>query len=235
MYKENTIENIICPHCNAKVRNEAKFCPFCGNKLQLVNFCPECGNKIEKGERFCQKCGRNLVDRSKTLSAANIQPAPSLQTTFKESSNIAHIQKYNALPQQIYGLSGAERDFFNDNLGLTQSDNIRGLYVCNFIRQGKPDNLAFVKGLLVIEGDRLIFIKRQEPISSNMKRFLKIDIPAKDIIHLIRRGWTGKQLFIGVNAEGRIITYIVSNVEGDAIEAMHGTLSKLLRGKTRSF
>lgn len=58
-----------CPKCNAQVKDNVKFCNFCGfnirkheeEKAQAVQseFCPECGAKISEGA-FCPECGYKL-------------------------------------------------------------------------------------------------------------------------------------------------------------------------------
>lgn len=51
----NTTE---CNHCGAKVKENAKFCPECGQKLG--NVCPKCGTIIKANAKFCPECGENL-------------------------------------------------------------------------------------------------------------------------------------------------------------------------------
>lgn len=56
---ESAGEEIICPHCNAKLSKKQKFCPECGNKLAPT--CPKCGAEIAKNAKFCPECGEKLV------------------------------------------------------------------------------------------------------------------------------------------------------------------------------
>ena len=52
-----------CPNCGGEVKDNAKFCRHCGNKIeqkpQFV-FCDECGAKLEAGSTFCDECGARL-------------------------------------------------------------------------------------------------------------------------------------------------------------------------------
>ena len=59
----NTIK---CPKCGAQVKEGAKFCPECGNKMeQEVKKCPECGAKVVPNAKFCPECGKKIVDGKK--------------------------------------------------------------------------------------------------------------------------------------------------------------------------
>lgn len=50
-----------CPKCNAEVRDDAKFCTKCGQKMDVAQVCPQCGASVKSGARFCTKCGSNLA------------------------------------------------------------------------------------------------------------------------------------------------------------------------------
>ncbi|MBQ9481588.1 MAG: SPFH domain-containing protein [Clostridia bacterium] len=50
----------VCQKCGAQVPAGAKFCPVCGEKLNVKRFCPECGNEVEAGAKFCPECGKKL-------------------------------------------------------------------------------------------------------------------------------------------------------------------------------
>ncbi len=47
-----------CPHCNAVLHGNPKFCPECGKSLRLV--CPDCGSEVKPSAKFCPECGRKL-------------------------------------------------------------------------------------------------------------------------------------------------------------------------------
>ena len=46
--------------CGATVPSGAKFCPECGQKLNVKKFCPECGAEVNSGSKFCPECGTKL-------------------------------------------------------------------------------------------------------------------------------------------------------------------------------
>ncbi len=56
---QNTVK---CEKCGAKVKEGAKFCPECGNKMEQEKVkCPECGAEVAKNAKFCPECGKKLV------------------------------------------------------------------------------------------------------------------------------------------------------------------------------
>jgi len=49
---------ISCPACGSKVKESAKFCPECGEKMAKT--CPKCGSAVRQNAKFCPECGENL-------------------------------------------------------------------------------------------------------------------------------------------------------------------------------
>ena len=52
-----------CPNCGGEVKDNAKFCRHCGNKIEqkpAFVFCEECGAKIEANAPFCEECGAKV-------------------------------------------------------------------------------------------------------------------------------------------------------------------------------
>ena len=59
-----------CPHCNAEIKDGAKFCTHCGKKTETAskvsqnqtsaNRCPQCNNPLKEGSKFCTKCGTKI-------------------------------------------------------------------------------------------------------------------------------------------------------------------------------
>ena len=52
-----------CPKCNNPLREGAKFCTKCGERIvqpaqsTTTNACPQCGAPLREGAKFCTKCG----------------------------------------------------------------------------------------------------------------------------------------------------------------------------------
>lgn len=57
-----TIDEIECPNCHTKLSSTAKFCPECGNKIEIKKpaFCTQCGEPVTPGAKFCASCGAKL-------------------------------------------------------------------------------------------------------------------------------------------------------------------------------
>ena len=60
---ETSSEEIKCPNCNTMMSANSKFCPECGNKVEIKkpSFCTECGQPIIEGSKFCANCGNKIV------------------------------------------------------------------------------------------------------------------------------------------------------------------------------
>ncbi|MBR7125037.1 MAG: zinc ribbon domain-containing protein, partial [Prevotella sp.] len=52
-----------CPKCNNPLREGAKFCTACGQKIEVAapqataSTCPQCNAPLREGAKFCTKCG----------------------------------------------------------------------------------------------------------------------------------------------------------------------------------
>ncbi len=52
-----------CPNCQSMIKQGSKFCPECGQKIEVVEkkrFCTGCGKPIEGGVKFCPECGTKI-------------------------------------------------------------------------------------------------------------------------------------------------------------------------------
>ena len=60
---EASTEQIACSNCGTMLSANSKFCPECGNKIEIKkpSFCTECGEPITEGSKFCSGCGKKLV------------------------------------------------------------------------------------------------------------------------------------------------------------------------------
>ena len=52
---------MVCPKCNAKIKDGSKFCPECGEKIEAPSTgkvaCVSCAASIKEGSKFCPECG----------------------------------------------------------------------------------------------------------------------------------------------------------------------------------
>lgn len=61
--KENDeIEYISCPYCSKKINKMAKFCNFCGAKIEDTIICKNCGKVISSNVKFCNFCGQQTKE-----------------------------------------------------------------------------------------------------------------------------------------------------------------------------
>jgi len=51
-----------CQNCGYANVKGKKFCPQCGEKIEVVKFCPDCGSKNKEGTKFCSNCGKVLIE-----------------------------------------------------------------------------------------------------------------------------------------------------------------------------
>ncbi len=58
--EEDRIYNPTCPKCGYLGEGGDKFCPKCGNEMIKSYTCPSCGNEVDEEDNFCPKCGQKL-------------------------------------------------------------------------------------------------------------------------------------------------------------------------------
>ena len=56
----NTNATKTCSNCGKNIPKSSKFCPECGQKLNVKNFCEECGEEVPSSAKFCPSCGNKL-------------------------------------------------------------------------------------------------------------------------------------------------------------------------------
>ena len=59
IFSANEIE---CSNCHTKVKTNSKFCPECGNKMEIKKtlLCKKCSKPINLGAKFCANCGSKI-------------------------------------------------------------------------------------------------------------------------------------------------------------------------------
>jgi membrane protease subunit (stomatin/prohibitin family) len=53
----DTRETIKCKKCNAEIDKNSKFCPECGETVNLKIKCIQCNADMQEGAKFCPECG----------------------------------------------------------------------------------------------------------------------------------------------------------------------------------
>lgn len=52
-----------CPDCQQAVPLDARFCPYCGHQIIVIERCPRCGKNLPAHAKFCPKCGTKTGDK----------------------------------------------------------------------------------------------------------------------------------------------------------------------------
>lgn len=79
-----------CPNCYKEIKDSAKFCRYCGTKIETHSNqtkCPKCGSQNRKDAKFCDSCGAKIsMYKSQKI---NLQPATTINqsTDYKSSSS----------------------------------------------------------------------------------------------------------------------------------------------------
>ena len=56
------VDEIECKSCHIKLNTGCKFCPNCGNKIEVnkIMFCTQCGEPLAVDSKFCSNCGSKI-------------------------------------------------------------------------------------------------------------------------------------------------------------------------------
>lgn len=60
-----------CVKCNAILKDGAKFCVKCGEKVVLKKYCQNCKAEIGNDDAFCAECGNPIVLQETNISVAS--------------------------------------------------------------------------------------------------------------------------------------------------------------------
>lgn len=116
-----------CPNCKAELRDGAKFCTKCGQKITQPAVCISCGVELRPGAKFCTKCGT----RQEASPAPQQQPQTAQTPDDKRTEN--RLQDMNDVNGRIYW-------------------NVQPGQVARIIREDEFENYSKVKGVIVPEG-----------------------------------------------------------------------------------
>ena len=132
-----------CPRCgHVEKQQDAKYCAYCGAKLQIVKtmpvlICPDCKRILkEKGARYCPFCGKKAIVLNQEIPEVPYEPVPEINPT-PEPESVRHQQNKSAdllakvLPP---GCSILEKHIIDEGLRLTsqQRQIEQVLYSCAY-------------------------------------------------------------------------------------------------------
>ncbi|MBQ7941699.1 MAG: zinc-ribbon domain-containing protein [Muribaculaceae bacterium] len=89
-----------CPKCNSELREGAKFCTQCGQKIETSSLCPQCNAPLKPGAKFCTRCGYKLTVATVEVNAQAETKASPVQVP--DDMNTAKGRIYwNVQPGQV--------------------------------------------------------------------------------------------------------------------------------------
>ena len=154
-----------CPNCNAELREGAKFCTKCGQKIAQPTVCISCGAELKPGAKFCVKCGTRQTPASEPAPQATSAPAtPDL----KRSEN---------LPADMNSANG--RIYWNVQPGQ----------VARIIREDEFEAYSKVKGVIVPEGTTAYIRANGKIIASISGGAYDFVGNPPEQVGALRRGW----------------------------------------------
>lgn len=53
----------VCPDCGGSVPPSARFCPYCGHQLLVINRCAFCDKNLPAKAKFCPVCGKSVGEK----------------------------------------------------------------------------------------------------------------------------------------------------------------------------
>lgn len=72
---------VTCQNCGKSNSEDAKFCEYCGAKIEKSTYCPKCNYKSDNpNAKFCKECGTKLVTEDELLKLQNKE-----ETSIKEN------------------------------------------------------------------------------------------------------------------------------------------------------
>ena len=157
-----------CPKCNNPLREGAKFCTKCGEKIAQVaqsaasNVCPQCGATLKEGAKFCTKCG------CKVGNAA----APSVNNEEKK-------------PQVAEDMGTAKGRIYW---------NIQPGQIARVITEQEFDSYSKVQGIIISEGTTAYIRANGHTIASisggTYDFIADAGQPAAELKESVRQGWS---------------------------------------------
>ena len=157
-----------CPKCNNPLREGAKFCTKCGEKIAqpaqstTSNACPQCGATLKEGAKFCTKCG------CKVGNAA----APT----------VSHEEKKPQVPEDMGTAKG--RIYWNIQPGQ----------IARVITEQEFDSYNKVQGIIISEGTTAYIRANGHTIASisggTYDFIADAGQPAAEFKESVRQGWS---------------------------------------------
>jgi hypothetical protein len=133
-----------CNNCEKEVPDFAKFCEYCGAKIDFNSkkYCSKCGNEVSIGSKFCNSCGNNLTGQD----GSNIDKENNISTSTKIRKGKGIY--YKDVTQHIYGFlinKKMEAQIIEEHDKCIVQGKDKGGLFANISGQGKAITIQFIK------------------------------------------------------------------------------------------
>ncbi len=153
-----------CPYCNAELREGAKFCAKCGQKISQPAVCISCGAELRAGAKFCGKCGTRQAPATESPVAPQQAPATDLKQTDNRPADM------NMTNGRIYW-------------------NVQPGQVARIIREDEFETYSKIKGVIVPEGTTAYIRANGKIIASISGGAYDFVGNPPENVSALRRGW----------------------------------------------
>ncbi|MCZ9838542.1 DUF4234 domain-containing protein [Brachyspira hyodysenteriae] len=101
---------MLCESCGKKINEGAKFCVYCGNKVNNADviekklYCDNCGSQLELGSKFCNNCGNILNQQSNIAVYKNNDVKINMNYEVTKNRNFIKYYLLSSITLGIYGI-----------------------------------------------------------------------------------------------------------------------------------
>lgn len=106
---------MICSQCGTENKATARFCRYCGSKLELKRTCPACGSEAGENAKFCKKCGTKLTDHIPHNAGTN----PGSGQNYRQQYNQ---QQYNQQQYSQQQQMNRQTEYYNGYSNYSQGN-----------------------------------------------------------------------------------------------------------------
>lgn len=181
-----------CPTCNSPLREGAKFCTACGQKVELAgtpppassDLCPKCGATLRPNAKFCTSCGERLaVADVQTQQPSAPEPAgspsvPAESVPPQKSSPAANVIGSDTAETSVVG----QRIYWNIQPGQ----------IARVISEAEFESFGGVRGVIIPEGTTAYFRANGRTIaalSGGSYDFIGSPEDVGEKEGILKRGW----------------------------------------------
>lgn len=219
-----------CPKCNSPLREGAKFCTACGEKIASAETCPKCGAPLRPNAKFCTACGEKLFPAVKPEPSVAINsPTRASVPAQRESQSSAGDASSENVPADVASAENVPVDpvpvgnvpvdpapAVNAIAGNRIYWNLQPGQVARVITDAEFEQYQSVRGVIVPEGTTAF-------IRANGKTIASISGGAYDFVAAVvekeapgifKRGWNFiKSLFDSKTAQKETVEKTLAEYE----------------------